>query len=57
MSKKDSVVLRDGDQDVVVFVPIHEIELYRRWFAIKARGGLTENGLTDEIVAEILNDA
>jgi hypothetical protein len=40
MAKHESVILRDGDHEVAVTVPMSEHPLYCRWLAIQARDEL-----------------
>jgi hypothetical protein len=60
VAKCESVVLRDGEHKVAVVIPMSEYTMYCRWLAVKARKELAAdaaaNGLTEEILAEILND-
>jgi hypothetical protein len=58
IAKYESVILRDGEREVAVTIPMSEYALYCRWLVIQARNELAAdaatNGLTEEILSEIL---
>jgi hypothetical protein len=60
MAKCESLVLRDGEREVAVAIPMSGYAVYCRWLTIQARNELVANaaanGLTEEILAEILTN-